>query len=152
MRQNVLCFSVSVSFSIFSYNSTRVHQHLTTNWRPGGPDPLIQIWQPVYMYNLGEIKGFCPKNCNVRHSHNFFYEHNAITSAEFTKWHSARCPVLRWYDVYLVFTYIWQEDVVNILKLPKAPRNVNPSRAITFWQVGLSINYTIFQQHFLPLC
>ena len=49
------------------------------------------------MYNVGEIKGFCPKACNVRPSSNLFSESNAITRAGFTMWHSARCPALRWW-------------------------------------------------------
>ena len=30
--------------------------------------------------------------------------------------------------VFLVFTYIWQEDVAKIPKVPLATRNVNPAR------------------------
>ena len=30
--------------------------------------------------------------------------------------------------LFLVFTYIWQEDVAKISKVPGAPRNVNPAR------------------------
>ena len=45
----------------------------------------------------------------------------------------------------LVFTYIWQEDVAKISKVPGAPRNENPARAIT-WLVGVSNCCTIFQQ------
>ena len=32
---------------------------------------------------------------------------------------------------FLVFTYIWQEDVAKILKVPRAPHNVNLAQAIT---------------------
>ena len=31
----------------------------------------------------------------------------------------------------LVYTYVWQEDVAKIFKVPGAPHNVNPARAIT---------------------
>ena len=39
-------------------------------------------------------------------------------------------------ETFLVFTYIWQEDVAKISKVPGAPRNVNPVREYC----------TIFQQ------
>ena len=29
--------------------------------------------------------------------------------------------------LFLVFTYIWQEDVVKILQVPGRPLNVNPA-------------------------
>ena len=32
----------------------------------------------------------------------------------------------------LVLTYTWQKDVVKILKVPGARRDVNPARAITW--------------------
>ena len=32
---------------------------------------------------------------------------------------------------FLVFTYSWQEDIVKIFEVPKAPRKVNPARTIT---------------------
>ena len=44
----------------------------------------------------------------------------------------------------LVFTYIWQEDVAKIFKVPGAPRNVNPAWAIA-WLQGVTIFCTIFQ-------
>ena len=34
--------------------------------------------------------------------------------------------------LFLVYTYVWQEDVAKIFKVPGAPRNVNPVRAITW--------------------
>ena len=33
--------------------------------------------------------------------------------------------------LFLVNTYVWQEDVAKIFKVPGAPRNVNPAWAIT---------------------
>ena len=45
--------------------------------------------------------------------------------------------------LFLVFTYIWQEDVAIIPKVPGAPRNVNPARVIT-WFVGKAIYCTFF--------
>ena len=53
-----------------------------------------------------------------------FHERNAITTAGFIIRHSARVPRS---DVrlFLVFIYIWQEDVAKILKVPEAPCNEN---------------------------
>ena len=49
--------------------------------------------------------------------------------------------------LFLVFTYIWQKDVVKISKVPGALCKVNPARAIA-WLVGVIIYCTIFQQQF----
>ena len=38
-------------------------------------------------------------------------------------WYSARGPALRWLRLFLVFTYIWQEVVAKIPKVPRAPSN-----------------------------
>ena len=74
-----------------------------------------------------------------------FHECNAVTSAEFTIiWHSTskefRAQMVR----LLVFTYIWQEDVAKIFKVPRAPHNINLPRAITRL-VGVTIYCTIFK-------
>ena len=45
---------------------------------------------------------------------------------------------------FLVFTYIWQEDVAKISKMPKATHNINPARAIT----GLVMVTIILLYHF----
>ena len=34
--------------------------------------------------------------------------------------------------LFLVYTYIWQENVADISKVPGAPRNLNPARTITW--------------------
>ena len=47
-------------------------------------------------------------------------------------------------EIFLVFTYIWLKDVEKISKVPSAPCNVNPARAIA-WLVGVPIHYTIFK-------
>ena len=31
-------------------------------------------------------------------------------------------------ELFLVFTYIWQEDVAKIPQVPGAPRNVSPAQ------------------------
>ena len=35
-------------------------------------------------------------------------------------------------SLFLVYTYVWQEDVAKIFKVPGAPRNASPARAITW--------------------
>ena len=47
-------------------------------------------------------------------------------------------------ETFLVFTNIWLKDVEKISKVPSAPRNVNPARAIT-WLVGVPTHCTIFK-------
>ena len=42
--------------------------------------------------------------------------------------------------LFLVYTYVWQEDVAKISKVPGAPRNVNP---------GLGNNMVIKRNHLL---
>ena len=76
-----------------------------------------------------------------------FHERNAVTRTRFTKiWHSTskgfRAQMVR---LFLVFTYIWQEDVAKIFKVPRAPHNINLDRAIT-WLIGVTINCAIFKQ------
>ena len=56
-----------------------------------------------------------------------FYERNAIIRAGFTTRHSARAPLSDCKTV-LFFTYIWQEDVAKISKIPEAPCNINSAR------------------------
>ena len=72
------------------------------------------------MYNQGEIKGFCPKSC-------YLCERNTITSAVFA-YGTVPEPRAQIVELFLVFTYIWQEDIAKISKEPEAPRNVNPAR------------------------
>ena len=45
---------------------------------------------------------------------------------------------------FLVFTYIWQEDIAKIFKVPGSPLNVNPARVIA-WLVGVTNYCTMFQ-------
>ena len=96
------------------------------------------------MYNPGEMESFVLK-VPILGPHLPFYERNALTRAGFTiMWRStskgSRAQMLR---LFLVFTYIWQEDVVKIFKVPRAPNNINLARALT-WLVGVTINCTIF--------
>ena len=75
-----------------------------------------------------------------------FHERNAVTRVGFTMiWHSTskvfRAQMVR---LFLVFIYIWQEDVAKIFKVPTAPHNINLARAIT-WLIGVTINCTIFK-------
>ena len=48
---------------------------------------------------------------------------------------------------FLVFTYIWQEDIAKIFKVPGSRHDVNPARAIA-WLVGVTNHCTMFQQQF----
>ena len=57
---------------------------------------------------------------------------------------AAMGPALRWRDFLLVFTYICQEDIAKISKVPRAPRNVNSVRAMT-WLGGVTIYFNIFE-------
>ena len=74
------------------------------------------------------------------------YKRNAITRARFTIiWHStSRGFRAQMVKLFLVFTYIWQEDVEKIFKVPRAPHNINLARAIA-WLVGITIYCTIFE-------
>ena len=58
----------------------------------------------------------------------------------------AQCqgPRAQMVRLFLVITFIRQENVAKIPKAPWAPRIVNPVRAIT-WLVGVTIYFTIFQ-------
>ena len=56
------------------------------------------------------------------------YERNATTRAGFILWHSARAPRSDGEIFFLIFTYIWQEDVAKIPKVPGAQCDVNPAR------------------------
>ena len=49
---------------------------------------------------------------------------------------------------FIVFYYIWQEDVAIIPKVLWDPRKVNPARAIT-WLVSVTSYCTIFQYRFI---
>ena len=46
--------------------------------------------------------------------------------------------------LFVVFTYIRQEDVEKISKVPSTQRNVNLARAMT-WLVDIAIYCTIFK-------
>ena len=98
----------------------------------------------MQMYSPGEITGFCLKSCYLRSLSNLLYERNAITRAGFAVWHSARGPA-QMIRLFLVFTYIRQEDLHKNLQSARGPHNVNPARAVT-WLVGLIMYSTIFQE------
>ena len=48
------------------------------------------------MYNPGENKGFVLKGASSGPRLIFLWTSNAKTRAEFTTWHSARSPMLKW--------------------------------------------------------
>ena len=71
------------------------------------------------MYNPSEIKSFCPKTCFLKPSSNFLHERNAITRMDLSYGTvpGAGAQMVR---LFLVFTYTWQEDVLNISEAPRA--------------------------------
>ena len=68
----------------------------------------------------------------------------------FAIWHSAVGPAILKARLFLVFTYIWQEDLAKISKVPGTPCNVNPAQLIT-WLVSVTIYCTIFNDDFIHL-
>ena len=83
------------------------------------------------------MESFVPK-VPILGPHLPFHERNAVTRAGFTiLWHSTskgfRAQMVR---LFLVFTYVWQEDVAKIFKVQRAPpHNINLAQAIT-WLIG----------------
>ena len=57
--------------------------------------------------------------------------------------------MVRLYFWSILNTYVWQEDIAKIFKVPGAPRNVNPARAIT-WQLSVTIYCTVFRNNSPP--
>ena len=78
------------------------------------------------MTRVKKLRGFVLKVATSG-PHLPFYEHNAITRAGFTIWHSVRAPCSDG-KTFFGFTSIWQENVAKIHKVPGAPYNVNPAR------------------------
>ena len=98
----------------------------------------------MYGIKAYEIKGFCPKSCY----HGPFCERNAITRVDLQNGAVPGFPCVRMMiRLFLVFTYFWMENVAKIFKVPGAPLNIKPDRAIT-WLVGLTNYYTLFQPQF----
>ena len=100
------------------------------------------------MFSRGEIKGFS-KSCNLRSSSNLFM--NVMQYPGPSDLPYGIVPGVPRSDgslrLFLVFTFIWQENAVKIPKVPGAPRNVNPARATT-WLVGLTNNQLGHQFNF----
>ena len=84
------------------------------------------------MYNADEIKGFYHKSCYLGLSFNLFENVNAIAVRDLP--YGTVLGALRsdGNTLFLVYTYVWQKDVVKIFIVPGAPRNVDPARAITW--------------------
>ena len=55
-----------------------------------------------------------------------FYERNAITTTVLA-YGTVPGPRAQMIGLFLVFTYIWPEDVAKIPKVPGTSRNVNPA-------------------------
>ena len=89
------------------------------------------------MYTPGEMESFVLK-VPILGSHLPLYERNAITRAGFaiirrSTSKGSRAQMVR---IFLVFSYIWQENFANIFKVPRAPHNINLAGATT-WLVGV---------------
>ena len=89
------------------------------------------------MHTPGEMESFVLK-VSILGSHLPLYERNAITRAEFAIiWRStSKGPRAQMVKIFLVFSYIWQENFANIFKVPRAQHNINLARATT-WLVGI---------------
>ena len=87
------------------------------------------------MYNPGEIKGLLPESCNLKPSipHLFFFlsvmQFSGLDLPYGTVPGAPRSDGRPFWSSPIYS--IWQEDVSKILEVPRAPRNVNPARAIT---------------------
>ena len=57
-----------------------------------------------------------------------FYKRNATTRARFILYGTVPGPRTQMVRLFFIFTYIWQEDLAKISKLPGAQCNVNPAR------------------------
>ena len=54
-------------------------------------------------------------------------------------------------DIFLVFTYIWQEIVAKITQVPKAPRTTqSQSGPDNTWLVGVTINAAFIKNNSPP--
>ena len=73
-----------------------------------------------------------------------FYGRNVITRADLPNGAVPGARVQNDGKTFLVFTYIWQEDVAKIFKVPGVSHIVNPALAIP-WLQGVTIYCTIFQ-------
>ena len=80
------------------------------------------------MYNPDEIKGFYHKSSYLGLSSNLFKN---VMQQQGGIHPMAQCQKPCAKILFLVCTYVWQEDVAKIFKVPGALRNVNPARAIT---------------------
>ena len=125
--QKNLVSSLSVSFSIFAYNSTRVHQQLTINNiddQGARRTPLIQFFPTNLNVQPGWNEDFLSWVATSSPHLNFF-ERNAITSAVFALRLSARAERS---DSRTVFGHYLYLAGRCCKKVPGAPRNVNPAR------------------------
>ena len=83
------------------------------------------------MYNPAKIKGFCHKSCYLGLSSNLFKNVMQLTWRDL-QYGTVLGACAQMVTLFLVHTYVWQEDVAKIFKVPGDPRNVNPARAITW--------------------
>ena len=76
------------------------------------------------MYNPGKIKGFSPKSCYLRSSSSLFINVMQQPGWDLSYGTVPEAPRSDGKN-FLVFTYIWQEDVAKIPKVPGALHNKN---------------------------
>ena len=75
--------------------------------------PSLRFCQPIEMYNLGEIKGFCPESCYLRLSSNLVLNEMQQPEPDLP-YGTVPEPRAQMARLFLVFIYIWQEDVAKI--------------------------------------
>ena len=80
------------------------------------------------MCNPGEVKGFLSfKSYYLMPFANVFINVMQLPESDLSLGTEPRGP--RSDDkTFLVFTYIWQDDLAMIPKVPRAPRNINPAQ------------------------
>ena len=80
------------------------------------------------MYNPGEIKAFCLKSCYLRLSFNLCM--NVMQQLGSNLPYDTQCqgPRAQTARLFLIFTYIRQEEVVIIPKVPGAWRNASQAQ------------------------
>ena len=95
------------------------------------------------MYNPGEAKGFYLKSFYLRPLSNLFMNVVQLPVPDLPLGTVPETPRSDG-KIFCLFTYIWQEDVAIIPKVPGAPRIVILALAITRL-AGATIYCTIFQ-------
>ena len=124
-KPSFFSFSFFLHFRVKKYSRTTV---IKNNIDDQGARALsIQSFQSIYMFNPGEIKGFCPKSCYLKPSSNLVLNVMQPPGPDLQYGSVPRAPHSDG-KTFLVFSCIWLEDVAKISKAPGAQRNVNSAR------------------------